>query len=121
MISRFLEAYQSGTDLLIYGDGKQSRDFIHVSDVARANWLALESDYRGALNIATGKAHTLLQVIEYMQAAGGKHADLLFDEARQGDIKHSYAAVNQAQHHIGFASAVSLSDGMKLLVNEAML
>ena len=107
---------------MIYGDGKQSRDFVHVSDVARANCLALQSDYQGVLNIATGQANTLLQVIEYMQEAGQiQPADLLFDEARQGDIKHSYAAVSRAQNHIGFDSSVSLQDGMKMLVKEAML
>jgi nucleoside-diphosphate-sugar epimerase len=115
VISRFIDAYQKDKELTIFGDGLQSRDFIHVSDVAKANWLALQSDYNGALNIATGKAQTLLQVIDYLNATGDKPAKKTFLPERVGDIKASYAATTMAETHLGFKSAVSLEDGMKLI------
>src|SRR3990167_3787792 len=55
VISRFIDAYKNNTELKIFGDGLQSRDFIHVGDIAHANVMALESAYAGVLNIAMGQ------------------------------------------------------------------
>lgn len=116
VISRFLDAYQKDKELTIFGDGLQSRDFIHVSDVAKANWLALQSDYNGVLNIATGKAQTLLQVIDYLNVTGDKPAKKTFLPERAGDIKASYAATEMAEKHLGFKSSVSLDQGIRTLI-----
>lgn len=117
VISRFLEAYKQDKDLTIFGDGLQSRDFIHVSDVAKANVLALKSEYSGVLNIATGKSQTLLELIEYMQLAGKKSAKLQFEAERVGDIKNSYASTELAKQYIGFKYSISLQEGVEMLIN----
>ena len=114
-----MDAYNKDEELTIFGDGKQSRDFIHVSDVAMANWLALTGDLTGNVNIATGEPKTLLKLIEYLEAAGKNPARLCFEPGRTGDIKSSYAATQKAEQHLGFRSSVSLEDGMKLLVQQA--
>jgi UDP-glucose 4-epimerase len=111
VISRFINAYKKGEQLSVYGDGMQSRDFIHVSDVARANWLALENDYTGALNIATGKPTTLLQVIEYLNI-GREAAKVQFLPPRTGDIRESYAATQMAEKHIGFKASIPPKQGL---------
>jgi UDP-glucose 4-epimerase len=116
VISRFLDAYKADAELKIFGDGQQSRDFIYVSDIAQANVLALLSKYHGALNIATGQPQKLLQLVEYIQAAGGKPANLTFEPARSGDIKSSYAATDLATQHLGFQAVVSLRDGIKQML-----
>jgi UDP-glucose 4-epimerase len=116
VISRFLEAYKKDEDLIIFGDGLQSRDFIHVSDIARANVLALKSDYAGVLNIATGRSQTLLDLVNYLQLAGNKPPKLQFAPARTGDITHSYAATQLAERHLGFKYAISLQEGIRDLV-----
>ncbi len=67
VIAKFIEHYQKRQRIDILGDGMQSRDFIHVEDVARANAAALSSDYAGFLNIATGVPQTLLDVIRYIE------------------------------------------------------
>lgn len=113
VISRFLAAYQQNQALTIFGDGEQSRDFIHVKDVARANLLALESNFAGAVNIATGHAETLLHLVKYIESAGGKPAEVLFEAARLGDIRASYAAIGLASQKLGFTSAISLKEGIK--------
>ncbi|MBX3708693.1 MAG: GDP-mannose 4,6-dehydratase [Gammaproteobacteria bacterium] len=116
VISRFLEAYKNGSELTIFGDGQQSRDFIHVTDVAKANSLALHSDYAGVLNIATGQSHTLLQLIDYMQDAGKRTAEMRFEAARAGDIQTSYASTLLAERQIGFKYSVKLNEGMRLML-----
>ena len=116
VISRFLDLYKQEQALMIYGDGLQSRDFIHVSDVARANWLALQSQQTGALNIATGKPETLLALIEYIEAAGNKPAIRSFADARVGDIRASFASIHLAQERLAFTAEVALKDGIAKLV-----
>lgn len=116
VISRFVDAYQADKDLTVFGDGSQSRDFIHVGDVAKANWRALQGDYAGVLNIATGQPQTLLQVIESLQTAGGAPAKVQFEPERPGDIKASYAATTMAETQIGFKSGMALPDGLRTML-----
>lgn len=112
VVNRFLDAYKNDVPLTVYGDGHQSRDFIYVSDVARANLLALKSDYQGALNIATGEPQTLLQLISYIELAGGKPAKIHYEPERPGDIKASYGSTESAAAHLGFKYSIPLSDGI---------
>jgi UDP-glucose 4-epimerase len=116
VISRFLSAYQSDQPLTIFGDGKQSRDFIAVSDIARANCLALESETAGALNIASGEPQSLLQLAAALELAGKRPAKLEFAPARTGDIRASYASVNLAKQQLGFTASISLQEGIKELL-----
>jgi UDP-glucose 4-epimerase len=118
VISRFIEAYKNEKPLTIFGDGQQSRDFIHVSDVAKANVLALQSDYTGVLNIATGRPCTLLQLIDDIAQVGAKVPQLQFSAPRLGDIKESYAATDLAKAALGFESSVSVKEGMRILLDQ---
>ena len=116
VISRYIDLYKHHSPLTVYGDGLQSRDFIHVSDVALANTLALDKPFVGALNIATGQPQTLLQLIEYIEKAGGEAANVTMSPQRAGDIRASYATVDLAKQHLGFEAAISLSEGIRQLV-----
>ncbi len=116
VISRFLEAYAKDDVLTILGDGLQNRDFIHVSDIVRANCLALDSTVGDAMNIATGQPQTLLQLIEYIGEAGGKPAKQAFAPARAGDIRESYATTALAEHLLHFQAKTTLKTGIAELV-----
>lgn len=117
VISRFLDAYRAGEPLKVFGDGSQRRDFIHVSDVVRANCLALESTLSGVANIATGQPQTLLQLIEYMSLSGKLPLRHEFLPPRVGDIHDSYATTLLANRLFGFSATVSLKTGIAQLVN----
>lgn len=117
VISRFLDLYKQDAELTICGDGLQTRDFIHVTDVARANWLALQSQQTGVMNIATGVPETLLALIDYIEAAGGRSAQRVFAPARIGDIKASYAATARAAESLDFTASISLKQGIAQLVS----
>ena len=119
VISRFLDAYREDKPLTIFGDGQQSRDFIYVTDIAEANWLALNSAYSGVLNVASGRPETLLNMIDCLEAAGQKPAIRQFESERPGDIKRSYASTQLAEQSLGFKSTVSLLQGMKQLLESS--
>lgn len=117
VISRFIDAYNKDTELTIFGDGQQSRDFISVEDVARANVLALQSDSAGVLNIATGQPETLLQMVKYIEEAGKRPAKLKFAPARAGDIITSYGSTKMAEQKLSFKYTTTLKEGMRKMVS----
>lgn len=112
VIAKFMDNYKQDKVLNVFGDGRQTRDFIHVSDVARANVLALRQSYCGVLNIATGYSESLLDLIGYLEQAGGKKARLNFLPLRAGDIRHSSASIDAALQSLGFQTVVSLRAGI---------
>jgi UDP-glucose 4-epimerase len=116
VIAKFIERYQKREDIFVFGDGRQSRDFIYVADVARANVLALENNYSGVLNIATGTAETLLNLVQYIEQVGGTKSLLQFANARAGDIHQSYASITKAAEHLDFHAATHLQEGIRLLM-----
>jgi len=116
VISKFIHQFQKQAAITIYGDGKQARDFIAVEDVANANVLALQSDYQGILNVATGIPETLLNLVEYLNAIDGRQSKINFEEKRTGDIQLSYADTTLCKTHLNFSAKIRLQDGIKLLI-----
>jgi len=105
---------------LIFEDGKQTRDFIHVSDVARANRLAMESDASDvALNIGSGNPKTIRGIAQTLIELYGKEDELepeVANDFRQGDIRHCFADTDVAASEIGFETDVEFKQGMRELV-----
>ena len=104
---------------LIFEDGDQSRDFIHVSDIVRGILLALDSDEAAgrALNLGTGRPTTVNEIAATL--AEGLGADIepeIVAKYRAGDIRHCYADVSLAEQLLGFKADVTLEDGMRDLV-----
>ena len=107
---------------LIFEDGNQTRDFIHVSDIARANRLALEkSDAVGkAINIGTGEPTSIKELAQELIRQYGKEDDLsikVTNEFRSGDIRHCYADTSVAMDTLSFETEVSLEEGFEELVS----
>ncbi|MDR3478083.1 MAG: NAD-dependent epimerase/dehydratase family protein [Gammaproteobacteria bacterium] len=116
VISRFVQHYQNQDTITIRGDGMQSRDFIYVADIARANLLALSSDYAGALNVATGTPETLQNLVHCIELVGGRSAHLEYVQAAAGDIRESYARTAKAEKALSFSYSTQLVDGIRLLM-----
>ena len=87
--------------------------------MARANCLALESDYTGVLNVATGVAENLLKLIQCIETAGGAPAQVFKTAARAGDIRESIAATDKAEKHLSFRYQVPLQEGIRQLMATA--
>jgi UDP-glucose 4-epimerase len=118
VISVFDRRYREGKAVTIFGDGKQTRDFISVRDVARANAIAATKPgiTSGVANICTGRATSLLEVIDvfhrhYPNVPPPTHA-----AARSGDIIHSLGAPDEAAAALGFRAQVSVADGLGELI-----
>ena len=110
----------NGQSPMIFEDGEQSRDFVHVSDVVQANLLALETDRADyeALNVGTGQPTTIRQVADTIIDALGR-ADVtpcVLGTFREGDIRHCYADITLARQLLGYEPRVPFAQGMRQLV-----
>jgi len=105
---------------VLFEDGKQSRDFVHVSDVVQANLLALDTDRADyqALNVGTGRPTTVGQVAAaILDALGARDlAPTVLGTFREGDIRHCYADITLARTLLGYEPRVAFADGMRQLV-----
>ena len=104
----------------IYGDGRQSRDFVYVGDVARANLLALDAERGDGLicNVATGGSVDLLELWRLVaRAAGRDDLEPVMAPARAGDIRDSAAQVACAEEALGFRAEMALGEGLEHTVS----
>ena len=116
VIALFADAVLAKQPITINGDGMQTRDFIFVNDVARANIAALSSNYEGAVNVATGSTITLLELIEILEKIAGHTCDKNFGPERQGDIKHPAAIVDILQKELNVTAKYTLEEGLRELI-----
>jgi dTDP-L-rhamnose 4-epimerase len=104
----------------VFENGEQTRDFIHVRDIARANRLAMESDAEDvAVNVGTGDPKTINEVAETLIDLYGRGDTLepeIANDYRQGDIRHCYADTSKAAEELGFEAQVGFEEGMRELV-----
>jgi dTDP-L-rhamnose 4-epimerase len=114
--SLFRSALARGDAPRVFEDGGQRRDFVHVRDVAHANLCALTADvaYDGALNVASGEPHTVLEMAAALADAFGAGAPRpeVVGGYRLGDVRHVFASPARAADRIGFRAEVSFADGM---------
>jgi len=99
--------------LIIYGDGKQTRDFVNVRDVARANLLAFESDVEsGVFNIATGEATKIKNLAELLLEISEQDIKIKHKPPREGEVRHSVADISKAETELGYVPEISLKKGL---------
>jgi nucleoside-diphosphate-sugar epimerase len=112
-ISIFTRRLVSNEPITIYGDGRQSRDFIFVKDVVRANLRAAESDAAGEVfNICTGHETTLLDLLEELSEVSPGQPVVHFAAPRPGDVYRSLGDPEKAAAILGFHAETSLADGL---------
>ncbi|MCV2891180.1 NAD-dependent epimerase/dehydratase family protein [Ruegeria aquimaris] len=103
----------SGKTLPIWGDGNVERDFLHVSDVARAFVAACSAEAPpGTINIGSGQATSLLQVLERIEAALGCKVPVAFEAGRAIDVKRNVLDIKRARETLGWAPEVSMEAGL---------
>lgn len=119
VISKFTDVLKKGESPLIFGDGKQTRDFVYVKDVVQANLLAMHTDKAGkgeVFNVATNNTCSLLELIDIINSILGTDIKPVFREARAGDIRHSYASIDRAKAVLGYSPGYSLKAGLERLL-----
>ena len=118
VLAIFAARLLNGRPPLVFEDGGQRRDFVHVSDVARACALALETDRADgrALNIGSGESVTVNEIAEKLgHVLGWGIESELTGQARAGDIRHCFADISLARELLAFEPRVDLEDGMREL------
>lgn len=104
---------------MIFEDGLQSRDFVHVSDIVQANLLALETnagDYE-AMNVGTGRATSVKEIAQLLSKGLGKDIEPeIVGKYREGDIRHCVSDISKAKRLIGFEPKVTLEAGLEQLL-----
>jgi len=114
----FRSALAGGRQPRVFEDGGQTRDFVHVRDVARANVLALTGDgvRSGAFNVASGTPHT---VLDLALALGAEQPEITGD-FRVGDVRHIVASPRRAAEELGFRAGVGFEEGMAEFATAAL-
>lgn len=116
VIALFVDRITAAQPVTVFGDGQQTRDFIYVRDVARANVAALNSTYQGACNVATGKRTSLLDLINALSELTGNKTDVKFAPPRTGDIVHSLADPGRMNRELKTIAESPLKDGLAALL-----
>ena len=112
VVSAFGRAMLRGERPVIYGDGLNERDYVHVSDVVEAHLCALHADGDGVFNIGTGTARTVLDVFAAVARAAGFGGDPVHTGTRPGEQRRSCLDVSRAERVLGWKAAVSFEPGV---------
>ena len=118
VISIFAERMLAGRAPTIFGDGKQTRDFVYVQDVAAANMLACRvTSAQGQIyNIGSGRSVDIRELIEALNGALETQLEPEFAEARSGDVRASLADISRARTELGYEPSTDLYEGLRRVV-----
>ncbi|MBX0294065.1 NAD-dependent epimerase/dehydratase family protein [Haloarcula nitratireducens] len=119
VIGTFVRQAQAGEPLTVEGDGEQTRDFVYVGDVVRANLRAATTDATGRpFNVGTGESVSINHLAETVRDVVGADVPIEHVPPREGDIERSEADVTVASDRLGFEADVGLREGLALTLAE---
>ena len=104
---------------IIFGDGEQTRDFVYVEDIVEANMLALKSNRADGetVNIGSGARTSINSLAKVLKELTNKtDLDNMYENARPGDVKHSYSDIGKARELLGYVPKYRLEEGLSELV-----
>jgi UDP-glucose 4-epimerase len=115
VIPLFVEALRNGTQLVVHGDGKQSRDFTYIDDAVTATLAAADAPIASGrvYNVAGGTPYSLLELLEILGHLLGATPHPEHTGARPGDVRRTWADPEAARQDLGFSCAVSFEEGLR--------
>lgn len=119
VISKFTDVIRAGKTPMVFGDGLQTRDFVFVKDIARANVLAMHSTKAGrgeTINVGTGRRTSLLDLLNTLKTVTGRQFDPIFKEARVGDVRDSVADITNARTLLDYEPQYTIEAGLAQLL-----
>ena len=117
VVSIFCGNAIQGKSLTIYGDGRQTRDYVYVGDVVQAFLAAADHGKAGIWNIGSGTEVSVLDLAALVTGLTGQHSETVFAPARTGELLRSALAWNRAEQDLGWRPATSLSAGLRAVVD----
>jgi UDP-glucose 4-epimerase len=115
VVALFCRQALSGESPTVFGDGKQSRDFVYIDNVIAANLLAAESPQAvgQVFNIGMGASVTILDLIAELNHLTGRNLQPEFRSPRPGDIRHSESVITKAESELGYAPRIDRREGLR--------
>lgn len=105
-------------DIIVYGDGEQTRDFVYIDDVVNANLLAAENpEAIGVYNVANGRTISINELAKKIIELTGSKSKIVYKETRAGDIKHSMADITTTKKELNFKPSTELNIGLEKTIN----
>lgn len=112
VIPRFINRIKNGQPPIIYGNGKQTRDFISVRDVVRINIKAMESEAKGVYNVASGKGTSINELVQMVLSLSSSSLTPQYEKGRLGEVIDSLADITKAKEEIGFSPEYDILQGL---------
>ncbi len=106
----------SGRAPTVFGDGRQTRDWVDVADVVRANLLAAQSPLTGAVNIGHGRETSVLDLLQALRDVSDRRLEPRFAPERPGEVRRSCLDVTRARRELGWEPQVQLRDGLRTIL-----
>lgn len=116
VITKFLSDIKNCNSLTIFGDGSQTRDFVHVDDVVSAIILSINSPIFGLFNVATGNSVSVLDLANLLIKQSENKLDIVFQKPQKGDIKFSHTSISKINQNLSFSPRYTITEGIKLLL-----
>lgn len=117
VVPAFVSAVLDDEQPIVYGNGEQTRDFIHVRDVAEATVESILSDATGTYNVASGTETSVNELLNTVLEATSSDMKPRYEPERKGDIERSYADVSKIRDEIGFETSVDLREGIQTVAD----
>jgi UDP-glucose 4-epimerase len=110
----FVEKALKNDDIIIFGDGKQTRDFVFVKDVIYACSLAVKkTNVTGVFNVGTGIATSINQIVKLVIKLTNSKSKIIYEAERPGDIKHSLSSIEETNAMLNYSPQFNLEEGLK--------
>jgi UDP-glucose 4-epimerase len=116
VVAIFVQRMLAGTTPVINGDGLQTRDYVFVEDVVRANVLALQSKQRGALNVGTGRETNVVEIAQGLARHAGFTRPFTHGPGKPGEQRRSALDASAAREALGWSPRMDLDEGLALTV-----
>lgn len=113
VVAHFFKQILAGEDLIVYGDGEQKRDYVHVEDLCKGIVQALQSNKSGVYQLGTGIPTTINQLIDLMREVTSKpDIRVQYKDFRPGEIVHTYCDISKSENEFGYQPVTQLKDGV---------
>jgi UDP-glucose 4-epimerase len=112
VVAIFFSRLREGKPLTVFGDGRQTRDYVHAEDVARATLLAAGGE-GGVFNVGTGRETSVLELAELCGRAAGVEPELVHAPERAGELQRSFLDPGRAERELGFLAELPLDEGLR--------
>lgn len=121
VVPKFIARMRAGEPPIVFGDGEQTRDFVHVSNIVRANLAVCERPEAvgKVFNVASERRTSLLDLVATLNGLLGTDLAPIFQAERSGDIKHSVGSGARAARTLGFRVETQLAEGLRLMLGGA--